>query len=102
MEPVGIGPASACQRPTLLGPSDSNGLSTMLSRYCGQRGYSSAFPSRQPTGPGAATNNWACWDRRRPPSTIDMNDACRSAYSGNVFANYLNPDNAFSWRCYRA
>jgi hypothetical protein len=96
-------PSPSPKGPTLLGPSDSNGLSNMLDQYCDSRGYSRAFLTRQPTGPAAATGNWACGgrDRRRPPSTIDMNGACRGAYSGDVFANYLSPDDAFSWRCYR-
>lgn len=84
--------------PVLLGPGGDGELWSMLNRYCAEVHDIRLAQLRYGRSP--AENNWEC--RRRSRSIlIDMTAACRHIYVSTAYARYGNPDDAFSWRCYR-
>jgi len=77
----------------LLGPIDPVG-------YCAREGAEAGL-RRPASGPRAAIDNWECRGGTAGDHLIVIDDLCRWQYGPAAMGAFYNPDDAFSWRCYR-
>ncbi|GFJ93060.1 hypothetical protein Prum_067020 [Phytohabitans rumicis] len=89
--------AAPPREPVLLGPSDSGQLWGITDAWCKQRDRDSYVqPGQQGDG------RWWCFRWGVPPTTVDMNAACRIRYGSSAFAQTSNGRDPNAWRCYRS
>lgn len=84
--------SSPAPGPILLGPTGDNGLETMVQRYCDRHGGGLADPRHD--------GRWQC-SRLLSASIADLDIACRDTYDSAAYAQTLNADDPYAWRCYR-
>ena len=73
-----------------------------LNAYCASQGFERSELSRERVGYQAAYGNWFCI-KRDSKKMINLEKACQWQYPKyELFAWPLDPDDAFTWRCFES
>ena len=86
------------------GSPTSNLLGVLdIDRFCRDRGYTRAFMTKPQVGSGAASDNWSCVGAVAT-YRVNLDDVCKLEYTApgqQIYAQASNPNDAYSYSCYR-